>query len=342
MDELRENFILEATELLDEAEEALLDFDTSQDFDTCYNKVFRAFHSLKGAAGMFGIDLLQEHLHKLETELSGISQNFPEGSIDYFLGGIDASRSFFDTDKIEFEYNGSSDFSGATSSAVSDIKSNVESEKEVKNIVESKVENKVEVKATPPVKKVATNKLKEQKKETKKSKLGKVYVVDDEPLILDLICEVLEDTDAEVLKFNDGEEVLDNVEKDMPDLIISDIKMSKVDGLTMSKELVNRDVKIPIIFVSGFVTKKAVLAGLESGSHFFIEKPFDENNLLSLVVSVLKSIKARRLLEHSLDYVMYQFANQEDFLIKNGREKEVELIRQEIKNLINLKKDIFF
>ncbi len=303
MDELKENFILEATELLDDAEEALLDFDSTNDFQNCYNKVFRAMHSLKGAAGMFGIDVLQEHLHKLETQLTDFKSGFPEGAVDYFLVGVDASRSFFETDTISFEYRDNFDSSVSVKSA-------------------DKVERKGEIK--------------------KRSKLGKVFVVDDEPLILEIISELLSDVDADIELFNDGEEVLKKINHESPDLIISDIKMPKVDGLTMSKELVERDLNIPIIFVSGYVTKDAVLTGLRYGSHFFIEKPFDENNLLSLVVSILKNIRGQKLLDHSLDYIMYQFANQEEFLIQNGREKEVELIRKEIKNLIDLKNELFF
>ena len=98
---------------------------------------------------------------------------------------------------------------------------------------------------------------------------------------------------------------------------------------------------IPIIFISGFVTKDAVLAGLKSGASYFIEKPFDEKIIISLVDSVLKNVKAQRLIEKSLDYVMYQFANQEKILIESGRENEVELIKNEIKKLVNLSHELF-
>ena len=104
MDGLKENFIIEAVELLDEAEEALLNIDNGADFKSSYNSVFRAFHSLKGASGMFGITSLQEHLHKLETLLTEIKEEFPEGATDYFLKGIDACRSFFETDTLNFDY----------------------------------------------------------------------------------------------------------------------------------------------------------------------------------------------------------------------------------------------
>ena len=62
---------------------------------------------------------------------------------------------------------------------------------------------------------------------------------------------------------------------------------------------------------------------------------------MSLIDSVLKNVKARRILERSLDYVMYQFANQEKILIEAGKEKEVQLIKDEIKNLVALAQELY-
>ena len=170
---------------------------------------------------------------------------------------------------------------------------------------------------------------------------GYAYVVDDEPLIVELVSEILEGMNVRVRSFLDGEEVLKAIDDDHPDIILSDIKMPKVDGLTMLKKLDESGLKIPIIFISGFVTKDAVLAGLKSGARYFIEKPLDDKRIISLVDSVLKNVKAKRLIEKSLDYVMYQFANQEKILIESGRENEVELIKNEIKKLVNLSHELF-
>mgnify|MGYP000660412262 FL=1 len=319
MDGLKENFIIEAVELLDEAEEALLDIDKGKDFKQSYNSIFRAFHSLKGASGMFGINELQEHLHKLETLLTHINGEFPEGATDYFLKGIDASREFFETDKLNFEY----------------IDSFSKGSEQTDKIAE-------DVKVDPPNKEVQIkDKGEDRDLKSNKKFQGYAYVVDDEPLIVELVSEILEGMNVRVRSFLDGEEVLKAIDDDHPDIILSDIKMPKVDGLTMLKKLDESGLKIPIIFISGFVTKDAVLAGLKSGARYFIEKPLDDKRIISLVDSVLKNVKAKRLIEKSLDYVMYQFANQEKILIESGRENEVELIKNEIKKLVNLSHELF-
>lgn len=307
LDDLKDNFMLEATELLDEAEDALLEFDNGGDFQESYNKVFRSFHSLKGASGMFGLDVLQEHLHKLETLLDGVENDFPKGSVDYFLGGIDQARHYFDNGKIVFEHVTSFD------------------------------------KGTPPNKNIETVESKEERKvkiEEHKNDKEYIYVVDDEPLILDLIKDCLEDVGYKVRSFLDGDEVVKAIETDTPDIIVSDINMPNLDGLSMIKTLKDMGVVTPVVFVSAYVTKEAVLTGLESGAHYFLEKPFDEKYLISLVASISKELRTKKLLSNSVDYILYQFANHEELLRTNGKEKEIELMRNEIKNILDLKKNI--
>jgi DNA-binding response OmpR family regulator/HPt (histidine-containing phosphotransfer) domain-containing protein len=307
LDDLKDNFMLEATELLDEAEDALLEFDNGGSFQDSYNKVFRSFHSLKGASGMFGLDILQEHLHKLETLLDGVEDNFPKGAVDYFLSGIDQARHFFDDGKIEFEHVTSFDESS-----------------------QANVVPKTEVTKEERKEKIADHK---NEKEF-------IYVVDDEQLILDLIADCLVDAGYKVRTFLDGDEVLEAVSADTPDIIVSDINMPNLDGLSMIKKLKEIDINTPVVFVSAYVTKEAVMTGLESGAHYFLEKPFDEKYLISLVASICKELRTKKLLNNSVDYILYQFANHEELLRKHGKEKELDLMRNEIKNILNLRKNI--
>ena len=92
---LLDEFALEATELLDEAEDALLKIDHDQDIKKIYNLVFRTFHSLKGSSGMMGFKELQRHLHLLEDYLQKSKNDFAhfKASADYYLKGVD--RNFF-------------------------------------------------------------------------------------------------------------------------------------------------------------------------------------------------------------------------------------------------------
>ena len=103
---LLEEFSLEAAELLDESEDALLDLDKGKDPQDCYNLVFRCFHSLKGSAGMMGLDEMQKHMHLIEDKFQSYSDRLDElkGTVDYFLMGIDVAREIMKGNKIDFDY----------------------------------------------------------------------------------------------------------------------------------------------------------------------------------------------------------------------------------------------
>jgi len=308
LDDLKDNFMLEAVELLDEAEDALLEYDNGAEFQDSYNKVFRSFHSLKGASGMFGLNVLQEHMHKLETLLDGVEENFPKGSVDYFLGGIDQARHFFEEGTIDFNHVDSLDEDMCISKATSETK-------------ESKEERKVKI-------------------EEHRNEVGYIYVVDDEKLILDLMRDCLEEVGYKVRTFLDGDEVINHIDEDTPDIIVSDINMPKMDGLTMIKTLKEKNIFTPVIFVSAYVTKEAVLSGLKSGAHYFIEKPFDEKYLVSLVSSVFRSQNAKKILNKGIDHILYQFANHEEVLREAGKTKEIDLMKTEINNILKLKQEL--
>lgn len=101
-----EEFSLEAEELLNDAEDALLKLKGDENYQEIYNSVFRAFHSLKGSSGMMGFEALQSHLHLLEDFLQkskGSIEHF-KTNVDYYLSGIDASRKILHGEQVSFKY----------------------------------------------------------------------------------------------------------------------------------------------------------------------------------------------------------------------------------------------
>lgn len=92
-DDLKE-FRIEGAELLEAAEKALLSLEDGGHYKTQYNAIFRAFHNLKGAAGMMEMLDLQAHTHILETELVSLKDldQLSSEQIDYFLKGVDRAK----------------------------------------------------------------------------------------------------------------------------------------------------------------------------------------------------------------------------------------------------------
>ncbi len=100
-----EEFKIEADEMLNESEEFLLNLEKGDDFDSSFNGIFRAFHSLKGAAGMFEIDPLQQFMHIVEGQFESLrsSQQMDQNQIDYFLQAVDGARNLINNGSTDFD-----------------------------------------------------------------------------------------------------------------------------------------------------------------------------------------------------------------------------------------------
>src|SRR6476661_1593735 len=91
-------FRIEAFELLDQAEQSLLALDGGGLLVNQYDAIFRAFHNLKGSAGMLELTALQSHMHELETVFvqHKTDEWLNQELLDYFLKGCDRARALFD------------------------------------------------------------------------------------------------------------------------------------------------------------------------------------------------------------------------------------------------------
>ena len=114
-----------------------------------------------------------------------------------------------------------------------------------------------------------------------------VLVVDDDPDILDAICDILEGEGYEVARARHGGEALERVEAHRPDLILLDLMMPVMDGLAFAHALharrPQRDIPIVVISADGNPQKAASI-----GARGFLAKPFDIEALLSHVASITR------------------------------------------------------
>jgi class 3 adenylate cyclase len=122
---------------------------------------------------------------------------------------------------------------------------------------------------------------------------ARILVVDDVPDNLDILQMRLESQGYEVATAGDGVEALEKTRELLPDLVLLDIMMPKMDGIEAVKKL-KADSSlpfIPVILVTAKTDSKDVIAGLESGGDDYLTKPVDHAALLARVRSMLR-IKA--------------------------------------------------
>ncbi len=120
--------------------------------------------------------------------------------------------------------------------------------------------------------------------------MSKILVVDDEPLIVEMIEDTLTTEGYTVSKAYSGEEALSAVESDPPDLVLLDLMLPGMDGYEVSRQM-QRDARFSHIPVIMLTAKSAVsdrVSGYERGADDYITKPFDPDELLIRIRAQLR------------------------------------------------------
>ncbi len=117
-----------------------------------------------------------------------------------------------------------------------------------------------------------------------------ILVVDDEPKIVKLAQDYLEQSGFRVLTAADGRTALAAARNARPDLIVLDLKLPGMDGLDVCRT-VRRESDVPIIMLTARVEEADRLIGLELGADDYITKPFSPRELVSRVRAVLRRVQ---------------------------------------------------
>ncbi|VAW92660.1 Response regulator of zinc sigma-54-dependent two-component system [hydrothermal vent metagenome] len=123
-----------------------------------------------------------------------------------------------------------------------------------------------------------------------------ILVVDDEPDIRNLVREILEDEGYEVAVAENGSDARDSQRARRPDLVLLDIWMPDVDGITLLKEWSREEggLSIPVIMMSGHGTVETAVEATRLGAYDFIEKPLSLAKLLLTIEHALEADKLQR------------------------------------------------
>lgn len=115
----------------------------------------------------------------------------------------------------------------------------------------------------------------------------KILVVDDEKPISDIVKFNLEKEGYDVVTAYDGEEAVEKVNSENPDLILLDLMLPKIDGLEVARE-VRKDHDTPIIMVTAKDSEIDKVLGLELGADDYVTKPFSNRELVARVKANLR------------------------------------------------------
>jgi two-component system OmpR family response regulator len=114
-----------------------------------------------------------------------------------------------------------------------------------------------------------------------------VLVVDDDPHIREVVCFALEKAGYKTLVANNGVQALAQHQAHRPDLIVLDVLMPELDGLSVCREL-RQISSVPIIFLSSRDEEVDRIMGLELGADDYVGKPFSPRELVARVTANLR------------------------------------------------------
>lgn len=123
----------------------------------------------------------------------------------------------------------------------------------------------------------------------------KILIIDDEPGIRNLLSYELSLQGYSVTTAPNGEEGVELVKKDKFNLILSDIKMPRMDGIQVLEAVKEIDPDIEVIMITGFGTIGTAVNAIKKGAYDFVQKPFNLDEILTLVEKALEKADLKAL-----------------------------------------------
>lgn len=121
----------------------------------------------------------------------------------------------------------------------------------------------------------------------------RILVIDDEPMVMEVVERYLRHEGFEVAGASDGEAALRLADSWAPDLLVLDLMLPAIDGLEVCRRL-RRSSSIPIIMLTAKGEEADRIVGLELGADDYIVKPFSPRELVARVKSVLRRVNEAR------------------------------------------------
>ncbi len=126
--------------------------------------------------------------------------------------------------------------------------------------------------------------------------LKEILVIDDNPDIRFLICNILKEQNFEVRSAANYDQAVLEINKRLPNLAIIDIKLDKPDkdGIDLLKLVIKKNKSTPVIMISGHATVQIAVEAIRLGAYEFIEKPFSKEKILNYVNRAIESSELKK------------------------------------------------
>ncbi len=151
-----------------------------------------------------------------------------------------------------------------------------------------------------------------------------ILVVEDKESMAEMLKETLESEGYKVISARDGMEGVRHLKEDRIDLVLTDLKLPKKDGIDILKSSKEENQLIPVIVMTAYGSVEIAVAAMKEGAFDFITKPFDTDHLLMLIK---RALETQRLLTENI-LLKEEFASKIGFPRIIGRSKKIADVAQ--------------
>ena len=149
------------------------------------------------------------------------------------------------------------------------------------------------------------------------SDLPVVFLVDDDVSVRQSITNLLRSVGLTVHAFASAQEFLSGQRPDAPGCLILDVRLPGVSGLDLQQELMDANIEIPIVFITGYGDIPMSVKAMKAGAAEFLTKPFRDQDLLDAIQQAIERDRSVRLKRAELDEVRSRYQ------LMTPREQEV-------------------
>lgn len=150
-----------------------------------------------------------------------------------------------------------------------------------------------------------------------------IYIVDDEPSVLKSLQCLIESVGYRVKTFSNAHDFIETYTSNNPTCLIIDVRMPIISGLELQKYLKEKNIDIPIIFISGHGNIPMAVDTIKNGAIDFLTKPINNQNLLETINKAIK----QDIIKHN----KYQECAQMNALVNSLTKRELEIMTLMVK-----------
>src|SRR6267142_2659260 len=162
-----------------------------------------------------------------------------------------------------------------------------------------------------------------------KSQDVRILVIDDEPMMSDSLRQHLVNEGYSVDTAASGAEAIDLFDGGAHHLVICDVQLPDMDGLTLLRHMKDAKPSTEVIVVTGYGSVQTAVEATKAGAFYFVEKPFDFEELLPLVEKALE----RRELMAETESMRRQMSTRAEYFNIIGSSKEMQIIYETIESV---------